>query len=137
MTIRDKAAAFLGQIGAQVGPAMQATGANLAQQGSGILQQSANMFAEAGDAAFRRGGMMGNAQLPLSNASNLLHAGSQNLLGMGPAGQTALGYGGIGAATLAAGAAAAGIAGARKNKKERLAGSELGAQLGVQMPIVY
>ena len=138
MAIRDKAAAFLGQLGAQVNPAMQTVGTGLAQQGSGILQQGANVLADAGDAAFRQGGMMGNVQLPLSGASNMLHAGSQNLLNMAPGGQVALGYGGLGtAAALAAGTAAAGVSAARKNKKERLAGKNLGAQLGVQMPIVY
>jgi hypothetical protein len=139
MAIRDKAAAFLGKLGAQVTPAAQTVGAGLARQSAGILQQGANVLADAGDAAFRRGGVTGNVQMPLSGASNMLHAGSQNLLGMGPGGQTALGYGGIGTAALAAGtaAAAAGITGARKRRKERLAGQNLGAQLGVQMPIVY
>lgn len=132
MAIRDKAAAFLGKLGAQVAPGVQTVGANIAGQGAGILQQGANVLADAGDAAFRRGGVTGNVQLPLSGASNMLHAGSQNLLGMGPGGQTALGYGGIGTAALAAG-----ITGARKKRKERLAGQNLGAQLGVQMPIVY
>jgi len=137
MAIRDKTAAFLGKLGAQVAPGVQTVGADLARQGAGILQQGANVLADAGDAAFRRGGVTGNVQLPLSGASNMLHAGSQNLLGMGPGGQTALGYGGIGTAALAAGTAAAGITGARKKRKERLAGQNLGAQLGVQMPIVY
>ena len=137
MAIRDKTAAFLGKLGAQVAPAVQTVGADLARQSAGILQQGANVLADAGDAAFKRGGVAGNVQPPLSSASNMLHSGSQNLLGMGPGGQTALGYGEIGAAALAAGTAAAGIRGARKKRKARLAGQELGAQLGVQMPIVY
>jgi hypothetical protein len=133
MAIRDKAAAFLSQLN----PAMQAVGADIAGRGAGVLQKGANVLAEAGDAAFRQGGMMGSMQPSLSGASNMMHAGSQNLLNMGPGGQTALGLGGIGTAALAAGTAAAGITGARKKRKERLAGQSLGAQLGVQMPIVY
>ena len=137
MAIRDKAAAFLGQLGAKVAPGVQTVGADLARQSAGILQQGANVLTGAGDAAFKRGGVMGNVQPPLSTASNMLRSGSLNLLGMGPGGQTALGYGGIGTAALAAGTAAAGITGARKKRKERLAGQNLGAQLGVQMPTVY
>ena len=137
MAIRDKTAAFLSKLGAQVTPVAQTVGADLARQGAGILQQGANVLADTGDAAFRRGGLTGNVQPPLTGVSNMLHTGSQNLLGMTPGGQTALGYGGIGTAALAAGTAATGIAGARKKRKERLAGQNLGAQLGVQMPIVY
>ena len=69
MAIRDKAAAFLGKLGAQVTPAAQTVGAGLAQQSAGILQQGANVLADAGDAAFRRGGVTGNVQMPLSGAS--------------------------------------------------------------------
>jgi len=133
MAIRDKAAAFLSQLN----PAMQTLGANIAGRGAGVLQKGANVLADVGDAAFRQGGMMGSMQPSLSGASNMMHAGSQNLMNMGPGGQTALGLGGIGAAALAAGTAATGITGAHKKKKERMAGRDLGAQLGVQMPIVY
>jgi hypothetical protein len=134
MAIRDKAAAFLSQLN----PAMQTVGADIAGRGAGVLQKGANVLADVGDAAFRQGGMMGSMQPSLSGASNMMHAGSQNLMNMGPGGQTALGLGGIGtAAALAAGTAATGIAGAHKKKKERMAGRDLGAQLGVQMPIVY
>ena len=133
MAIREKAAAFLSQIN----PAMQSVGADIASQGAAALQKGANVLADVGDAAFRQGGMLGRVQPPLSGASNVMHAGSQNLLNLGPGGQAALGLGGIGTAALAAGTAATGIAGAQKKKKERLAGKNLGAQLGVQMPIVY
>lgn len=133
MAIRDKAAAFLSQLN----PAMQTVGAGIAGRGAGVLQKGANVLAEAGDAAFRQGGMMGSMQPSLSGASNMMHAGSQNLMNMGPGGQTALGLGGIGTAALAAGTAVTGIAGAHKKKKERMAGHDLGSQLGVQMPIVY
>ena len=137
MAIRDQVNAFLGQLGTQVGPAVQRVGKDLAQHGSGLLQRGANVLADAGDAAFRQGGMMGRVQPSLSGASNVMHAGSQNLLNMGPGGQAALGLGGIGTAALAAGTAATGIAGAHKKKKERVAGKNLGAQLGVAMPGAY
>jgi hypothetical protein len=130
MAAIDKAAAFLSQLN----PAMQTVGADIARQGAGVLQQGANVLADVGDAAFRRGGVTGNVLPSLVNASNMLHAGSQNLLNMAPGGQAALGYGGVGTAALAAGTAAAGIMRARKGKKERMAGQDLGAQLGVQMP---
>jgi len=144
MAVIDKAAAFLSQLKglpqamgsavSQVNPAMQTVGSDIARQGASALQQGANVLAGVGDAAFRRGGVTGNVQPSLTNVSNMLHAGSQNLLNMGPGGQTALGYGGTGVAALAAGTAATGIMRARKDKKERLAGQNLGAQLGVQMP---
>lgn len=147
MAVIDKAAAFLSQLKglpqavgsavSQVNPAMQSGGANIAQLGANVLQQGANVLADAGDAAFKRGGMIGNVQPSLTNVSNTLRAGGQNLLGMGPGAQTALGYGTVGAGALAAGAAATGAVRARKGKKERLAGQNLGAQLGVQMPGAY
>jgi hypothetical protein len=89
MAIRDKVAMLISQLN----PVMQATGANVAGSGANVLQQGANVLAGAGDAAFKRGGAIGNVQPPLSSTSNMLHAGSQNLLGMGPGGQAALGYG--------------------------------------------
>ena len=130
MAIRDKVAMLVSQLG----PMVQATGANVAGSGANVLQQGANVLAGAGDAAFKRGGVMGNVQPPLSNASNMLRSGSLNLLGMGPSGQTALGYGVLGAGTLAAGATAGAVANQAKKKRERVAGQNLGAQLGVQMP---
>ena len=133
MAIRDKAAAFLSQLN----PVMQAAGTSVASSGANVLQQGANVLADAGDAAFKRGGAMGNVQPPLSSASNMLRSGSLNLLDMGPGGQTALGYGVLGAGTLAAGATAGAVASKAKKKRARLAGQDLGAQLGVQMPIVY
>jgi hypothetical protein len=59
---------------------------------------------------------------------------SQMAQRVSPGQQTALGYGAAAAGALAAGTAAAGIANARKGKKERMAGQDLGTQLGVQMP---
>lgn len=133
MAIRDQAAAFLSQLN----PAMQSVGANIASKSAGVLQKGANVLADVGDVAFKQGGMMGRVQPPLSGASNVMHAGSQNLLNMGPGGQAALGLGGLGTAALAAGTAVTGIASAQKKKEKRMAGRDLGAQLGVQMPIVY
>jgi hypothetical protein len=130
MAIRDKVAMLVSQLS----PMMQAAGANVASSGANALQGGALALAGAGDAAFRQGGVIGNALLPLSGASNLLHSGSQNLLNMGPTAQTALGYGALGAGTLAAGATAGAVASQAKKKRARLAGQDLGAQLGVQMP---
>jgi hypothetical protein len=151
MAAIDKAAAFLSQLKglpqamgsavSQVNPAMQAGGANIARLGANALQQGANVLANAGDAAFKRSQMSSFTRSPadvllssLPGVSNTLHAGSQNLLNMGPGAKTALGYGAAATGALAAGTAAAGIMRARKGKKERLAGQNLGAQLGVQMP---
>jgi hypothetical protein len=120
MAIRDKAVAFLSQLN----PAMQTGGANIGQLGANVLQQGANVLADASDRF-------------LPNASNMLNASSQNLLNMRPGAQAALGYGALGAGALTAGAAGAALARGNKKRKERLAGQNLGAQLGVQMPIVY
>ena len=133
MAIGDQVAAFL----AQMKPAMQTLGADVAGRGAGVLQRGANVLADVGDAAFRKGGRIGSVQPPLSAASNMLHAGSQNLMNMGQGGQAALGLGSLGTALLASGTAVGGIADARKKKKERMAGHNLGAQLGVQMPPAY
>ena len=130
MAIRDKVAMLVSQLN----PVMQVAGANVAGSGANVLQQGANVLADAGDAAFKRGGAMSNVQPPLSSASNMLRSGSLNLLGMGPGGQTALGYGALGAGTLVAGATAGAVASQAKKKRARLAGQNLGAQLGVQMP---
>jgi hypothetical protein len=137
MAIGDRAAAFLSQVGAAINPGLQTFGTNIASGGARALQKGANVLADVGDAAFRQGGVIGNVQPSLSNVSNILHAGSQNLFNMTPAAQAALGYSGAGAAALAAGAAATGIAHTRKNKKERMSGQNLGTQLGIQMPIIY
>ena len=132
MAIRDKVAMLVSQLS----PVMQAAGANVAGMGANALQEGANVLAGAGDAAFRQGGVMGNVQPPLSSASNMLRSGSLNLLDMGPGGRTALGYGVLGAVTLAAGATAGAVASRAKKKRARIAGQNLGAQLGVSMPIV-
>ena len=132
MAIRDKVAMLVSQLS----PMMQAAGANVAGMGANALQEGANVLAGAGDAAFRQGGVMGNVQPPLLSASNMLRSGSLNLLDMGPGGRTALGYGVLGAGTLAAGATAGAVASRAKKKRARIAGQNLGAQLGVSMPIV-
>lgn len=138
MAAIDKAAAFLSQLN----PAMQTVGADIARQGAGVLQQGANKFATTGVAVSlldqamkaKQNPLIGNTASGLASASNLLHSGGQSLGNMSPGQQTALGYGAAAAGALAAGTAAAGIANARKGKKKRMAGQDLGAQLGVQMP---
>ena len=142
MAAIDKAAAFLSQLN----PAMRAQGANIARQGAGVLQQGANKFATTGVAVSlldqamkaKQNPLIGKTASGLASASNLLHSGGQSLGNMSPGQQTALGYGaaaaGFSAGALATGMAISGIANARKGKKERLAGQNLGAQLGVQMP---
>ena len=132
MAIRDKVAMLVSQLN----PVMQAAGGGVAGMGAIALQGGANVLAGAGDAAFRQGGVIGNVQPPLSSASNMLRSGSLNLLDMGPGGRTALGYGVLGAGTLAAGATAGAVASQAKKKRARIAGQNLGAQLGVAMPIV-
>jgi hypothetical protein len=136
MAIRDKTAAFLSQLGANVSPALGQVGAKAAQVGANVAQGGANVLADAGDAAFRQGRLLGAMTPALSSVSNAMHAGSQALGNMGSAGQVALGAGLLGAGALGLGATGAAIA--RKGKeKPRVAGQNLGAQLGVQMPIVY
>jgi hypothetical protein len=137
MAIRDKVAAFLGQMGANVSPALNQVGGKAAQVGANVAQVGANVLADAGDAAFRQGRLLGAVTPVLSGASNAMHAGSQALGNMGQAGQTALGASLLGAGALGLGAAGAAVAYGNKKRKERVAGQNLGAQLGVQMPIVY
>ena len=110
---------------------MQTVGADIARQGAGVLQQGANKFATTGVAASLQNPLIGKAVPGLVGASNLLYSGGQSLGNMSPGQQTALGYGAAAAGALAAGTAATGIMRARKGKKERLAGQNLGAQLGV------
>jgi hypothetical protein len=137
--VPQQASQFLQQTGTAVGtqfnPTMQAAGAGIAGMSSRVLQKGANALADAGDAAFGQGNHPGLAAQPLLNASNLLHAGSTSLENLSPRQQTMLGYGALGAGTLAAGAAAAAIS--NVGKKKRMAGQNLGAQLGVAMPPQY
>jgi hypothetical protein len=138
MAVIDKAAAFLSQLN----PAMQTVGADIARQGAGVLQRGADKFATTGVAVSlldqamkaKQNPLIGKAASGLASASNFLHSGGQSLDNMSPGQQTALGYGAAATGALATGTAAAGIMRARKDKKERLAGQNLGAQLGVQMP---
>ena len=126
MEIRDKAAAFLGQLGANVSQMPIKIGSKVTQAGASAMGQLSNQIANSDAFA--------NAQM---NAMTGLQAGGAALNSMGPRGLGAIGGGllGLGAGVgIQAGAAAAGIMQARKGKKERLAGQNLGAQLGVQMP---
>jgi len=137
MAIRDKTAAFLSQMGANISPALTQVGEKAAQVGANVAQRGANVLADAGDAAFKQGRLLGAMTPALSGASNAMHVGSQVLDNIGQAGQAALGASLLGAGALGIGAAGAAIARGNKQKKERLAGQNLGAQLGVQMPVVY
>ena len=101
-------------------------GSKVTQAGASAMGQLSNQIANSDAFA--------NAQM---NAMTGLQAGGAALNSMGPRGLGAIGGGllGLGAGVgIQAGAAAAGIMQARKGKKERLAGQNLGAQLGVQMP---
>jgi len=130
MAVIDKAAAFLSQLN----PAMQTVGADIARQSAGVLQRGADKFATTGVAASLQNPLISKTVPGLVGASNFLYSGGQSLGNMSPGQQTALGYGASATGALAAGTAAVGIMRARKDKKERLAGQNLGAQLGVQMP---
>lgn len=155
MGIQDKVASFLGPtvtaaagnsfqqmkaFARQTGlnPVMQTAGADIAGKGSSVLQSGANILADVGDAAAKKSALLGQVTSPFVAASNLMHSGSQAFGNLGPRAQTALGYGALGAGTIAAGAAAGAVAQAGINKrKERMAGQNLGAQLGVGMPPQY
>ena len=121
MAIRDKAAAFLSQMGANVSPALAQVGGKAAQAGAATMGQVSNQLANMG--------------APVSAVTGL-QSGGAALNAMGQTGQAVLGAGLLGAGALGLGAAGAAVA--RKSKqKPRVAGQNLGAQLGVQMPIVY
>jgi len=123
-------------VGSRLNPTMRTAGADIAGKGARVLQSGANILADAGDAGLRRGNFVGAMTSPLSTASNLLHTGSSGLGGLSPQQQTMLGYGALGAGTIAAGATAYNAIRGKK-EKERMAGQNLGAQLGVVMPIQY
>jgi hypothetical protein len=122
MAIRDKTAAFLSQLGANVSPALAQVGGKAAQAGASAMGQFGNQLANMG--------------APVGAVTGL-QTGGAALNAMGQAGQAMLGAGLLGAGALGLGAAGAAIARGNKQRKERLAGQNLGAQLGVQMPIVY
>jgi hypothetical protein len=115
MAIRDQAAAFLSQLN----PAMQAAGSDIARKGASAMGQFGNQLANMG--------------APVGVATGL-QSGGAALNAMGPGAQTALGYGTLAAGTIATGATAAAVSQLGKKNRERLAGKNLGAQLGVQMP---
>lgn len=79
------------------------------------------------------GNQLANMGAPVG-AVTPLQSGGAALNAMTPGAQTALGYGALGAGTLAAAAAAAAVQQQGKKKRARVAGQNLGAQLGVQMP---
>jgi hypothetical protein len=131
MDIRDKTAAFLGQLGAKVGP-------QLGQIGSAV-----------GTAVAGVPGKSQMAQDPWGGHHRQVIPSTQGLLGaigmpqaaqnvqvqmLNPQVAQAVGAGVVGAGALGLGAAGAVIARGNKKRKERLAGQNLGAQLGVQMP---
>ena len=122
MAIRDKAAAFLSQMGANVSPVLAQVGGKAAQAGASAMGQFGNQLANMG--------------APVSAVTGL-QSGGAALNAMGQAGQAVLGASLLGAGALGLGAAGAAIARGNKKRKERMAGVDLGAQLGVQMPIVY
>jgi hypothetical protein len=122
MAIRDKTAAFLSQMGANVSPALAQVGGRAAQAGASAMGQVSNQLANMG--------------APVSAVTGL-QSGGAALNAMGQTGQAVLGASLLGAGALGLGAAGAAVARGNRKRKERLAGKELGAQLGVQMPIVY
>ena len=142
MAVIDKVAAFFSQTSPAT--AMETLGAGIARQGASALQQGANKFATTGVAVSlldqamkaKQNPLIGKAASGLASASNLLHSGGQSLGNMSPSQHTSLGYRTVGAGLLGLGAADlyAVARQSRKDKKEHLAGQNLGAQLGVQMP---
>lgn len=110
-------------------PALQQTGSQAAQIGGRVVQGGANVLADVGDAAFKKGGLVSSATPVLSGASNALHQGSQALYNMNPNSQAILGGGIMAAGGLTTAATAVALASKTKKKSaERKAG---------QQPIVY
>lgn len=110
-------------------PALQQTGSQAAQESGRVLQSGANILADVGDAAFKKGGPVSSVTPALSGVSNVLHQGSQALYNMNPNSQAILGGGLMAAGSLTTAATAAALASkAKKKSAERMAG---------QQPIVY
>jgi hypothetical protein len=125
--VRSSTADFLRGLGIQqpniagsVGQVAQQVGRQAVQKVAPMMGQVSNQFANMG----------------LTGAATGLQAGGAALNSMGAGGLSTLGGGLLGAGVL--GAIGAGAALAHKSKqKERMAGQNLGAQLGVQMPGAY
>jgi hypothetical protein len=121
MDIGNKAANLLSQLGANISPALTQIGGRAAQAGASAMGQLGNQLANMG--------------APVGAVSGL-QAGGSALNALGQTGRAALGAGLLGAGALGLGAIGAAVA--RKGKqKDRMAGQNLGTQLGVQMPIIY
>ena len=133
MAIRDKAAAFLGQLGAQVGPTLGQIGSTVGTAVAGTPGKAKAAIDAYGVAAKfiepPTTGLLGAVGLP-----QLAQRLQYNL--QDPMIAKAIGAGVVGAGALGLGAAGAAIS-RRGKEKPRMAGRDLGAQLGVQMPIVY
>jgi hypothetical protein len=133
MTIRDKAAAFLGQLGSQVGPKLGQIGSAVGTAVAGVpgkAQMSQGPFGHYREVIPPTHGLLGAMGLP-QTAQNV------QVQMLNPQVAQNVGAGVVGAGALGLGAAGAAIARGNKKRKARLAGQDLGAQLGVQMPIVY
>lgn len=133
MAIRDKAAAFLGQLGAQVGPALGQIGSAVGTAVAGN-PGLAQMAVTPSGVAHRvdippTTGLLGAVGLPQAAHSVQYHMQKPQVA-------QAVGAGVVGAGALGLGAAGAALS-RRGKEKPRMAGRDLGAQLGVQMPIVY
>lgn len=138
--IQAKTQQFLSSIGAAVNPALQ-------QAGGQAQQAMSNVFAAVPGSLQRTASQAGGIIPGAMEAMNLPGAQavrqfqqSKGAVGNIPSltASRALGYGAMGAAGLGAFGAGA-VLGAQvgKKKKERLAGQNLGAQLGVGMPPAY
>ena len=133
MAIRDKTAAFLGQLGAQVGPKLGQIGSAVGTAVAGVpgkAQMAQGPFGHYREVIPPTHGLLGAMGLPQA-AQNV------QVQMLNPQVARSVGAGVVGAGALGLGAAGAAIARGNKKKKARLAGEDLGAQLGVQMPIVY
>jgi len=134
MAIRDKAAAFLGQLGAQVGPKLGQIGSAVGTAVAGVPGKA--QMAQDPFGGYHRQvippthGLLGAMGLP-QVAQNM------QVQMLNPQVAQNVGAGVLGAGALGLGAAATAIARGNKKRDERMAGRDLGAQLGVQMPIVY
>ena len=133
MAIRDKVASFLGQLGAQVGPKLGQIGSAVGTAVAGVpgkAQMAQSSFGHHREIIPPTYGLLGAMGLPQA-AQNV------QVQMLNPQVAQNVGAGVLGAGALGLGATGAAIAYGRKKKKERVAGQNLGSQLGVQMPIVY
>ena len=134
MPIRDKVAAFLGQLGAQVGPTLKQIGSTAGTVVAGVPGK-AQMTLGPFDRYYREVipptyGLLGAVGLP-QVAQNV------QVQMLNPQVAQNVGAGLLGAGALGLGAAGAAIARKNNQKKERFAGQKLDAQPDSQVPIVY